>query len=157
MSKEGETQQGVRDIPLHCLSIKQLIELDACTRCGECQLWCPVYDQDAREAVIPRRKVIDFLKIAKTQQGFLSRLMKSEKLSIPLKGMLKRIFRYQEIGKVQVDDFVQSLYECSTCGQCEVVCPAHIETVSLWEELRRAIVQAGYGPLEVQKGLVKSV
>ena len=63
----------------------------------------------------------------------------------------------QEIGKAQVDDFVQNLYECSTCGQCEVVCPAHIETVSLWEELRRAIVQAGYGPLEVQKGLVKSV
>jgi len=157
MSKEGENQQGVRDIPLHCVSMKRLIELDACTRCGECQLWCPVYDQDAKEAIIPRRKVIDFLKIAKAQQGFLNTLIQKENLSAPLKRMLKRIFRYQEIGKAQIDDFVQNLYECSTCGQCEVVCPAHIDTVTLWEELRRAIVQAGYGPLEVQKALVKSV
>jgi len=29
--------------------------------------------------------------------------------------------------------------------------------VTLWEELRRVIVQAGYGPLEVQQSLVKSV
>ncbi len=157
MSKEDEAKQAVRDIPLHCISMKRLIELDACTRCGECLLWCPVYDQDAKEAIIPRRKVIDFLKIAKTQQGFLTKLMRNEDLSAPLKRMLKRIFRYQEIGNTQIDDFVQNLYECSTCGQCEVVCPAHIETVTLWEELRRAIVQAGYGPLEVQKALVKSV
>jgi heterodisulfide reductase subunit D len=135
----------------------QLIELDACTRCGECLSWCPVYDQDAKEAIIPRRKVIDFLKIAKAQQGFLAKIMRNEKISHPLKALLGRIFRYRKISKAEIDDFVQNLYECSTCGQCEVVCPAHIETVTLWEELRRVIVQAGYGPLEAQKALVKSV
>ena len=146
-----------RDIPLDSLKMKQLIELDACTRCGECLTWCPVYDQDAKEAIIPRRKVIDFLKIAKTQRGFLAKIMRNEKISAPLKAMLGRIFRYRKIGQAEIDDFVQNLYECSTCGQCEVVCPAHIETVTLWEELRRIIVQAGYGPLEAQKALVKSV
>ncbi len=145
------------DIPLHSLKMKQLIELDACTRCGECLTWCPVYDQDAKEAIIPRRKVIDFLKIAKAQQGFLAKIMRNPKISAPLKSMLGRILRYQTIGKTEIDDFVQNLYECSTCGQCEVVCPAHIETVTLWEELRRIIVQAGLGPLEAQKALVKSV
>ena len=146
-----------RDLPLHSLKMKQLIELDACTRCGECLTWCPVYDQDAKEAIIPRRKVIDFLKIAKAQQGFLAKIMRNEKISVPLKNMLAKIFRYRTIGETEIDDFVQNLYECSTCGQCEVVCPAHIETVALWEELRRIIVQAGYGPLEAQKALVKSV
>lgn len=156
-NRENSDTDSLRDIPLHSLKMRQLIELDACTRCGECLTWCPVYDQDAKESIIPRRKVIDFLKIAKKQQGFLSKILHSEKISEPLKAMLGRIFHYREIDKAAIDDFVQNLYECSTCGQCEVVCPAHIETVTLWEELRRVIVQAGYGPLEAQKALVKSV
>ncbi len=150
-------EEDLIDIPLHSLKMKQMIELDACTRCGECLSWCPVYEQDAKEAIVPRRKVIDFLKIAKAQQGFLARIMRNQKISRPLKAMLGRVFRYRQLGKAEIDDFVQNLYECSTCGQCEVVCPAHIETVMLWEELRRIIVQAGYGPLEAQKALVKSV
>jgi heterodisulfide reductase subunit D len=56
-----------------------------------------------------------------------------------------------------MEQFVRNLYECSTCGQCHVVCPAKIDTVTLWEDIRRLIVQAGYGPLESQKALVKSV
>ena len=154
---EDTGKDEVRKLPLHSLDIKQLIEVDACTRCGECLTWCPVYDQDAKEAIIPRRKVIDFLKIAKSQQGFLAKIMKHGKTSTPLKQMLARILGYHDIGKAEIEDFVKNIYECSTCGQCEVVCPAHIETVTLWEELRRIIVQAGYGPLEVQKALVKSV
>ena len=154
---EPPEKQDVREIPLDSLNMKQLIELDACTRCGECLTWCPVYDQDAKEDIIPRRKVIDFLKIAKAQHGLFAKIMKSEKLSTPLKTMLGRILGYRQIGRKEIDDFVRNLYECSTCGQCEVVCPAHIETVVLWEELRRVIVQAGYGPLEVQQALVKSV
>lgn len=137
--------------------MKQLIELDVCTRCGECLTWCPIYDQDAREALIPRRKVIDFLRIARAQHGLLAKIAKDRKVSRPLKQVLGRVMGYREINQAEIDDFVQNLYECSTCGQCEVVCPAHIETVTLWEELRRIIVQAGYGPLEVQKALVKSV
>ena len=154
---EAAKKEDLKDIPLHSLKMTQLIELDSCTRCGECLSWCPVYDQDAKEAIIPRRKVIDFLKIAKAQQGYLTKIMRNEKISEPLKAILGRIFRYHKITKAEIDDFVQNLYECSTCGQCEVVCPAHIETVMLWEELRRVIVQAGYGPLEAQKALVKSV
>jgi ferredoxin len=56
-----ELNREVRELPLKHLSVRQLIALDACTRCGECLTWCPVYDQDAKEAIVPRRKVIDFL------------------------------------------------------------------------------------------------
>jgi heterodisulfide reductase subunit D len=38
-----------------------------------------------------------------------------------------------------------------------VVCPANIDTVNLWEDIRRLIVKADYGPLESQKALIKSV
>ncbi|RJQ67123.1 MAG: hypothetical protein C4519_24710 [Desulfobacteraceae bacterium] len=156
-SAQTELSEQARELPLGSLNMRQIIALDACTRCGECLTWCPVYDQDARESIVPRRKVIDFLNIVTSQHGLLGRIMKSKKLSPMLRQWLGRILRYREIGSVEIEDFVKNLYECSTCGQCEVVCPAHIETVSLWEELRRLMVEAGYGPLEVQKALVKSV
>jgi len=152
-----DTQEKVRELPINKLDIKRLIELDACTGCGECLTWCPVYDQDSKEDIVPRRKVIDFLKIARSQQGFLGRLMKSDKVNGSLKKLLKKVFGYKDVKKAQLDDFIMNLYECSTCGQCEVVCPAHIDTVNLWEELREIVVSADLGPLEPQKALRKSV
>ncbi len=154
---ETVTKDAVKNIPLHKLDMKRLIELDACTRCGECLSWCPVYDQDSKEDLIPRRKIIDFLQLARTQNGFLAGIMKSNRVGESLKKIIGKIGGYKEITKEQVDEFVFNLYECSTCGQCEVVCPAHIDTVNLWEELRRIIVRADYGPLEPQKALRKSV
>ncbi|NNF99890.1 MAG: hypothetical protein HKM93_10970 [Desulfobacteraceae bacterium] len=164
MSEEKKTldagmakEEPVRDIPIQDLDVKRLIQLDACTRCGECQRWCPVYDQDQQESLIPRRKVIEFLKIASSQHSLLSKILDSGKAGSGLKSLLGRVLGYRKIGREEIDQFVNSLYECSTCGQCEVVCPAHIDTVSLWEELRRLIVKSGYGPLEPQKALEKSV
>lgn len=150
-------EEAVREIPLHKLDIKRLIELEACTRCGECLSWCPVYDQDSKEGIVPRRKVIDFLRIARSQRGFLGKIMKSSNVNASLKTAIKKVFGYKEVTREQIEAFVMNLYECSTCGQCEVVCPAHIDTVNLWEELRELIVSAGYGPLEPQKALRKSV
>ena len=157
VSEAGSKKEKVRQIPIHKLEMKRLIELDACTRCGECLSWCPVYDQDSREGLIPRRKIIDFLRLARSQSGFLAGIMNSNHVSESLKGFIGKICGYQEPTREQVDEFVSNLYECSTCGQCEIVCPAHIDTVNLWEELRRLIVRADYGPLVPQKALRKSV
>ncbi|MBT3175985.1 MAG: (Fe-S)-binding protein [Desulfobacula sp.] len=157
LDSEEDTKEAIRPIPIHKLDMKRLIELDSCTRCGECLTWCPVYDQDSKEKLIPRRKIIDFLRLAKSQNGLIAGIMQSDRVGESLKKIISKISGYRKITQEQLDDFVFSLYECSTCGQCEVVCPAHIDTVGLWEELRRLIVRAGYGPLEPQKALRKSV
>jgi len=150
-------EEKVRDILISNLDMRRLIELDACTRCGECLTWCPVYDQDAKESIIPRTKVTDFLNIIRSQQGLIGRIVRSEKGPDGLKKLIAAVFGYREITDAQVQDFVRNLYECSTCGQCHIVCPAKIDTVNLWEDIRRLIVRADYGPLESQKALVKSV
>ncbi len=156
-SEETAKTEEVTQLPIHKLDMSRLIELDACTSCGECLRWCPVYDQDATENIVPRRKVIDFLKIARDQNGILGKIMRSEKTPDALKAFLKKLFNYREITGKEVESFVANLYECSTCGQCEEICPAHIDTVNLWEDLREIIVSAGYGPLDPQKALEKSV
>ena len=149
--------ERVKDLLVSDLDMRRLIELDACTRCGECLTWCPVYDQDQNEQIIPRAKVTDFLKIIRSQQGLMGTIMRSHKAPQALKDLLKTVFQYREPTDAEVQEFVKNLYECSTCGQCHVVCPAHIDTVNLWEDIRRIIVKADYGPLEQQKALVKSV
>jgi heterodisulfide reductase subunit D len=146
-----------RTIPLDRLEMRRLVQLDGCTSCGECLNWCPVYDQDAREDVLPRRKILDFLHIVKNQQSLLNAIIKSEMTPDSARWLLRKIFRRQEISEEEVRSFALNLYECSTCGQCQVVCPANIDTVNLWENIRELMVAIGYGPLEQQKILTKSV
>ncbi len=45
---EANQPTEIKNIQVDNLSPRQIIELDACTRCGECVEWCPVYNQDER-------------------------------------------------------------------------------------------------------------
>ena len=96
------------------LTRRQLIELNACTRCAECRAWCPVYAQDAREVITARGK-LDSL----------------------------RRFVDGTLTDAKREDFINALYECSACGQCHVVCPVRIKTHELWEQARLSLVNAG--------------
>lgn len=128
------------------LSSRQIIELDACARCGECVEWCPVYNQDQREGVTPRSKATRFKKILSSQYGLFS-----------TNSLLGKLFRRKKVTQEELCQFAADLYECSTCRQCYFVCPSQIDTVELWEGIRRSFVDAGYGPLDTQKHLIQSV
>jgi heterodisulfide reductase subunit D len=103
------------------LTRRQLIELSACTRCGECQVWCPVYAQDRRERITARCKLDSLRRLA---EGALP--------------------------KDEQKDFVEGLYECSACGQCHIVCPVRIDTPEMWEQARLSLVNAGIPQPEAQ-------
>ena len=56
-TKPTETKPDDTNAPIiniDNLSMRQLMELDACTRCGECSIWCPAYEQDKKEGITPR-------------------------------------------------------------------------------------------------------
>jgi heterodisulfide reductase subunit D len=126
-------------IPIDHLDKLRLMELDACTSCGECVTWCPVYLQDEKEAITPRKKIADFRKLINAQYSPNA-----------------VFFDCNPVEPETIKDFTKSLYECSTCGQCHFVCPSRIDTVELWEKIRRCIVDLGFGPLENQVPLVKN-
>ncbi len=152
-----EEEKEVRKIPIDNLSFRQILELDACTRCGECVSWCPVHDQDPNRGLTPEGKIRSLKKIITSQHGLRSRLLQNNSINPFLRRVLSSVLRYREVEKEEIDTFVQNLYECSTCGQCHIVCPANIDTVNLWEKIRQSVVTADYGPLETQKALVQSV
>lgn len=122
------------------LSWRQIMELYVCSRCGECQNWCPVYQEDQREAILPRGKAKMARQLLQSQNGLLARIKGKKKIS-------------QE----EMSQFASSLYECSVCGQCKEVCPNMIDTIELWEALRAVLVREGLGPLDNQKVLATSI
>ena len=55
------------------------------------------------------------------------------------------------------DEFLESLYECSACGQCHVVCPVRIDTPELWEQARLALGRAGLPRPETQSRQIGAI
>ncbi len=55
------------------------------------------------------------------------------------------------------DDFVEAMFLCTTCKQCEDICPIGVKYVDLIEELRAELVQEGIGPYGNLIGFSKSI
>lgn len=135
--------QGMKKINIEKFSPRMLMELDACTRCGECSNWCPAYDQDSREPLTPRGRARLFKDILSRQHGAFS-----------ADSFLGKLCGKKPVTEQELKDFAKDLYACSTCMQCHYVCPVAIDTVELWERIRETIVDLDCGPLDSQKDLV---
>lgn len=116
------------------LSAKQLIELDACTQCGECLKKCPVQDVTGNSSISPPEKIRMFREFIKSTNG--------------LKSML---FGPREVDRKLLEEFVKAVYECTTCGACGESCTVGIFTQRLWPMLRREMVKRGLGPIGPQR------
>ncbi len=55
------------------------------------------------------------------------------------------------------DDFVEAMYLCTTCKQCEDICPIGLKYVDLIEDLRCELVKEGIGPYGGLIGFSKSI
>ncbi len=152
------TEQKKKSLDISRLGSRGLMALDACMHCGECKVWCPVVAEDPREQLTPRSKAKALTRIIDDQYGILGDQGPVAGLLGPkVKDKLRAILRYSPPSASEIETFKESLFECSTCGQCAVVCPAGIDTVELWETSRRAMVDAGLGPLDNHQHLVTSI
>src|SRR5574341_622931 len=122
------------------LTWKQYLELSACTRCGECTLWCPTYDMEKREGITPRGKARNFTGLVRSRHGLRARIVGPK-----------------PVDRAEMDEFLMDLYQCTVCAQCRVVCPLHLDTPRLWEGIRRGMVLSGLAPLDGHSKLVRSI
>jgi heterodisulfide reductase subunit D len=108
----------------------QLMELDACTRCGECVEWCPTFAEKRElDAITPLRKI-------EAVRGFVNRQY----------GLWARIFGARPLDDARVRVHAAGTYDCTLCGRCGVVCPVHIDTRGLWIAMRETLVDGGAYP-----------
>ncbi|MDR3075563.1 MAG: 4Fe-4S dicluster domain-containing protein [Candidatus Methanoplasma sp.] len=110
-------------------------ELAACLQCGYCISVCEAHDQTPWESVTPRGKIY-----------YLNQLGGAG-------GIDKALGREVSLNPY----FVDAMYKCTGCGNCEVVCHANIPLVEFWETVRKWIVDEGAGPMSAHKGMAKKV
>ncbi len=115
------------------LSPQQLIEIDACTRCGECLQFCPIQDVTGRPSISPPEKIRVFREFIRATEGLKASL-----------------FGSKVIDKQLLEDFTKAVFECTTCGACGQHCTVGIFTQRLWPVLRKEMVRRGIGPIGEQ-------
>ncbi|AKB73685.1 CoB--CoM heterodisulfide reductase 2 iron-sulfur subunit D [Methanosarcina lacustris Z-7289] len=123
------------------LTAVQLMELDSCTRCGECVKWCPTYAASGQKpGLAPRDKILRWKQFMDKSYGLKAKL-----------------FGPKEIPQSELEEFKDDLHGCSTCGICATVCESGINTVELWEALRTNLVKKGIGPFGKQSMFPKLI
>jgi len=119
---------------------QQILEIGACTQCGECLKHCPVQDVTGNPSVSPPEKIRMFREFISSTEGLKS-----------------RIFGSRDVDQKLLDDFTRAVYECTTCGACGQNCPVGIFTQRLWPALRKEMVKHGLGPIGVQANMPKAI
>ena len=100
---------------------KQLMDLDACTRCGRCQDACPAYFSG--KALSPKKVIQD------------------------LKNHLYEVYPVPVVGKAiesrpdMIDEVItdEVIWDCTTCRACQQACPIYIEHVDKMVDMRRSL------------------
>lgn len=121
------------------LSQIQLMELDACTQCGECIRYCPVQDVTGNPAISPPEKIKMFRQFIKATNG------------------LKSMLFGNDVDRKLLEDFSKAVYECTVCGACGQNCAVGIFTERLWPMLRKEMVRRGLGPIGQQAELPDAI
>lgn len=101
-------------------SWKELLDLDACTRCGRCQDNCPAY---LSGKPLSPKKVIQDLKTRLEEKGGFLFSRKGE--ANPGRKL---------IGEVILED---EIWACTTCRACQEQCPVSIQHILKIVEMRR--------------------
>jgi heterodisulfide reductase subunit D len=122
----GETNK----LDLAHFTLRQMMEMEACTRCGECIETCPTFAETRSEAIHP------LTKIASTK-----RFWKADHL-----GWLARLFGLRRASADELAAFSQGVYQCTLCARCHEVCPVQIDTRPLWISMREQLVDWGLYP-----------
>ena len=112
----------------------QAVELDSCTRCGECQRVCDTYTGPALTSPYIRLKTFGCYRAAERLPHSLARLLGGRKP-----------------GNAELKDFSLDLYRCTLCGRCQAVCPVRIGLRDLWLSLRQEMVGRGVHPAGLDK------
>jgi Fe-S oxidoreductase len=109
---------------------KELMDFDACTKCGRCHVACPA--RAAGTSLSPRDIILDLRTYSNEQ--FNNKEWFGQYLPAPDPG-----------GTMIAGDIIAAdrLWSCTTCMACVEACPVGIEHLTTFVNLRRTLVEEG--------------
>src|ERR1700730_12795666 len=140
-----EEQEHFGVAKLEDFSWKQLLNFDACMRCGRCLDFCPTFNTG--KPLKPRQLIVEIGAYMNRQAGLLAgpagaRVseagVRGNELTAPEQPNLDQVPVIANlIGDIVSED---ELWDCTTCRACMEQCPVQIEHVPLIVEMRRNLV-----------------
>ena len=107
---------------------RQLLNIESCTRCGQCTGMCCAYNASNDLSVSPAKKM---------------ELLRKKVRSGTLFG---KLFGRRGFSDKDMDILARAAYECTLCARCEVDCPVNIDLQKLWISLRSSLIEDSRGP-----------
>lgn len=120
-------------MPNRDYTVRQLLEMEACTNCQICADVCPA--------------------VSASQLGELSAIFRMRGLKQILKsriGLFHKIFARKGPSEKQWRHFSDTVFHCTLCGNCQEVCPVGIQLKDLWVSLRQDLVHSDFYPNKVE-------
>jgi Fe-S oxidoreductase len=134
LPKPAEDKAGYQQIS--DFTWKELLDLDACTKCGRCHEVCPA--RAAGAPLSPRDLILDLRQWVDTTAGGVTLLDREGRPGAT--GPLAPADSGRIAGTVVSE---RTLWSCTTCMHCVEVCPVGIEHVPTIVQLRRSLVDEG--------------
>ena len=113
-------------------TIRQILEMAACTNCQSCADVCPT--------------------VTASQNGELSALYRMKGLKQVLKsriGLFRTLFRKRGPTDEEWKHYSDTVFRCTLCGNCEEVCPVGINLKELWLSLRKDLFESRHYPKKI--------
>ena len=145
LPRESEDREASGFNLISDLSWRDLISLDACTKCGKCHIACPA--RTVGQPLSPRDLILDLREHA--GQAYNAREITFGTSS---NAALDQVLVMSENSVVLSD----TIWSCTTCRACVTHCPVGIEHVPLIVNLRRRMVEEGEIDVGIQGVLEKT-
>jgi Fe-S oxidoreductase len=140
-----EEQEHFGVAKLDDFSWKQLLNFDACMRCGRCLDFCPTFNTG--KPLKPRQLVVEIGAYMNRQAGLLAgpagpRIDEAGVRGNDLVSASEPTLAQVPVMASLIGDVVSEdeLWDCTTCRACMEQCPVSIEHVPLIVEMRRNLV-----------------
>ena len=115
---------------------KQLLNMDACTKCGRCHEACPARTVGA--PLSPRDVILSLRELANSTLQAAT---------------LPDVVALDAHGKAPGQVAMETLWSCRTCMACVEICPVAVEHVPIIVQMRRKLVEDGQMEPILQKTL----
>jgi len=107
--------------------------LEACTHCGLCADACHLYRADPDVRHIPSYKADT---VRKVYQRYFT----------PTGRAFPWLLGLDDLDEATLDDWVETVFQCTMCRRCTIECPLGIDNASLIATARTILTQAGKAP-----------